>query len=156
MHFAVGTLTFGFSDPCVQNVPPWYPLHFLCPEYLCTQSADLFRVRNARIPGCTLIMAQWVAIFYLEHVSLIKWTNCSQSQRFKNKKTTVAKVICFLSRSMFGTRCNWFIHHCQCTRTLIISNCFLRQRSRTNASKPKIAVMNNYAWFTSRPGPVYH
>lgn len=72
-------------------------------------------------------------------------TNCSQSQKTKNKKSTVAKVICFLSRSVFGTRCIWFIHHCQCTRTLIISNCFLRQKSRTNASKPKIAVMNNYA-----------
>lgn len=145
MHFAVGTLTFGFSALCAQNIPPSYSLHSLCTEYLHTQSAELFRVCNARIPRCTLIRAQWVVIFYLEHVSLIKWTNCSQSQRFKNKKSTVAEVICFLSRSMFGTRCIWFIHHCQGTRTLIISNCFLRQRSRTNASKPKIAVMNNYA-----------
>lgn len=144
MHFAVGTLAFGFFDLGPKHSALILPFIFFALN-ICAHSLQTYFICNARIPSCTLIMAQWVVIFYLEHVSLIKWTNCSLSQRLKNKKSTVAKVICFLSRSMFGTRCIWFIHHCHCTCTLIISNCFLRQRSRTNASKPKIAVMNNYA-----------
>lgn len=120
---------------------PWIAAHTACRPVLCSQCWNCWRLFDHGPASGNFLC--WTC--QSKKKPKPTRTNCSQSQKSKNKKSTVAKVICFLSRSVFGTRCIWFIHHCQCTSTLIISNCFLRQRSRTNASKPKIAVMNNYA-----------